>query len=88
MTRKLLCGINKTQRSNRLVNENKLDIMSEKQTSVCFEFQDAVIHELKNTTNAIREKKLLQQEEVYNGALEDILLGLVSLYYKLMFEHN
>lgn len=52
-----------------------------RQTSVCFEhLQEAVIHELKNTTNAIREKKLLQQEEVYNGALEDILLGLVSFY--------
>ncbi|KAJ6647920.1 Formin-like protein [Pseudolycoriella hygida] len=44
--------------------------------------QDAVINELKNKTNAVREKKLLQQDEVYNGALEDILLGLKSEPYR------
>jgi formic-like protein len=44
--------------------------------------QDAVISELKQQTNAIREKKLLQQEDVYNGALEDILLGLKSEPYR------
>ncbi|XP_037936556.1 formin-like protein isoform X5 [Teleopsis dalmanni] len=38
--------------------------------------QDAVINELKTKANSVREKKLLQQDEVYNGALEDILLGL------------
>lgn len=30
----------------------------------------------------MREKKLLQQDEVYNGALEDILLGLKSEPYR------
>lgn len=45
-------------------------------------FKDAVINELKGTVNAVREKKLLQQDEVYNGALEDILLGLKSEPYR------
>lgn len=44
--------------------------------------QEAVINELKNKTNSVREKKLLQQDEVYNGALEDILLGLKSEPYR------
>lgn len=44
--------------------------------------QAAVINELKSKTNAVREKKLLQQDEVYNGALEDILLGLKSEPYR------
>lgn len=30
----------------------------------------------------MRETKLLQQDEVYNGALEDILLGLKSEPYR------
>lgn len=45
-------------------------------------FQDAVINELKHKTRAVQEKKLLQQDEVYNGALEDILLGLKSEPYR------
>lgn len=44
--------------------------------------QDAVINELKSKTNAVRETKLLHQDEVYNGALEDILLGLKSEPYR------
>lgn len=44
--------------------------------------QDAVINELKHKTRAVQEKKLLQQDEVYNGALEDILLGLKSEPYR------
>ncbi|XP_044586196.1 formin-like protein isoform X1 [Cotesia glomerata] len=44
--------------------------------------QDAVINELKNKTRLVHEKKLLQQDEVYNGALEDILLGLRSEPYR------
>lgn len=43
--------------------------------------QEAVITELKHAT-AIREKKLLHQDDVYNGALEDILLGLKSEPYR------
>ncbi|OQR72300.1 formin protein-like, partial [Tropilaelaps mercedesae] len=38
--------------------------------------QDAVINEIKSRTKQIKEKKLLKQDEVYNGALEDILLNL------------
>ncbi|XP_044731705.1 formin-like protein isoform X1 [Chrysoperla carnea] len=44
--------------------------------------QDAVINELKNKTKLVKEKKLLHQDEVYNGALEDILLGLKSEPYR------
>lgn len=41
-----------------------------------------MINELKSKTNAVAEKKLMQQDEVYNGALEDILLGLKSEPYR------
>lgn len=44
--------------------------------------KEAVINELKNKTSSVREKKLLHQDEVYNGALEDILLGLKSEPYR------
>ncbi|XP_066998237.1 formin-like protein [Anabrus simplex] len=44
--------------------------------------QDAVINELKYKTRLVQEKKLLHQDEVYNGALEDILLGLKSEPYR------
>ncbi|XP_066145333.1 formin-like protein [Euwallacea fornicatus] len=44
--------------------------------------QDAVINELKTKTRMVREKPLLPQDEVYNGALEDILLGLKSEPYR------
>ncbi|KAK6617872.1 hypothetical protein RUM43_014101 [Polyplax serrata] len=44
--------------------------------------QDAVINELKSKTRMVEEKKLLHQDEVYNGALEDILLGLRSEPYR------
>lgn len=41
-----------------------------------------MINELKHKTKMVHEKKLLQREEVYNGALEDILLGLKSEPYR------
>ncbi|XP_018568312.1 formin-like protein CG32138 isoform X1 [Anoplophora glabripennis] len=44
--------------------------------------QEAVINELKTKTRLVQEKKLLHQDEVYNGALEDILLGLKSEPYR------
>ncbi|XP_033333224.2 formin-like protein isoform X1 [Megalopta genalis] len=59
--------------SEEVVKRNKLN--QKKQ-------QDAVINELKNKTRLVQEKKLLQQDEVYNGALEDILLGLRSEPYR------
>jgi hypothetical protein len=34
-----------------------------------------VLSELKNKTTNIKEKKLIAQDEVYHGALEDILMG-------------
>ncbi|KAK0174346.1 hypothetical protein PV327_010129 [Microctonus hyperodae] len=59
--------------SEEVIKRNKLN--QKKQ-------QDAVINELKNKTRLVHEKKLLQQDEVYNGALEDILLGLRSEPYR------
>ncbi|XP_073971470.1 formin-like protein isoform X2 [Rhodnius prolixus] len=44
--------------------------------------QEAVINDLKNRSRLVQEMKLLQQDEVYNGALEDILLGLRSEPYR------
>ncbi|KAJ8930769.1 hypothetical protein NQ314_016403 [Rhamnusium bicolor] len=66
------------QNANNKTNENvakKNKINQKKQ-------QDAVINELKTKTRLVQEKKLLQQDEVYNGALEDILLGLKSEPYR------
>lgn len=34
-----------------------------------------MINELKSKTRQVKETRLLKQDEVYNGALEDILLG-------------
>ncbi|XP_020299698.1 formin-like protein CG32138 isoform X2 [Pseudomyrmex gracilis] len=59
--------------SEEVIKRNKLN--QKKQ-------QDAVINELKNKTRLVQEKKLLLQDEVYNGALEDILLGLKSEPYR------
>ena len=44
--------------------------------------QDAVVSELKNRTKHIKEKKLLNKDEVYHGALEDILLDLKNEPYR------
>ncbi|XP_076360922.1 formin-like protein isoform X2 [Tachypleus tridentatus] len=44
--------------------------------------QDAMINELKNKALQVKEKRLLKQDEVYNGALEDILLGLKNEPYR------
>lgn len=44
--------------------------------------QDAVISELRSRTKQVQEKKLLPADEVYHGALEDILLGLKSEPYR------
>lgn len=41
----------------------------------CLLPQDAVINELKIKASQVKDKQLLKQDEVYNGALEDILLG-------------
>ncbi|XP_076094984.1 formin-like protein 3 isoform X3 [Mytilus galloprovincialis] len=43
---------------------------------------DAVVNELKNRTKHIKEKKLLNKDEVYHGALEDILLDLKNEPYR------
>ncbi|CAH1788909.1 unnamed protein product [Owenia fusiformis] len=44
--------------------------------------QAAVVSELKNKQNAIKEKRILKQDEVYHGALEDILLDLKNEPYR------
>lgn len=43
---------------------------------------DAVVTELKNRNRQIKEKKLLNKDEVYHGALEDILLDLKNEPYR------
>lgn len=63
------------KKENEVVLRNKSNLNQKKQ-------QEAVINELKSKTNSVREKKLLQQDEVYNGALEDILLGLKNEPYR------
>ncbi|XP_022920232.1 formin-like protein [Onthophagus taurus] len=69
-----LAAMNANSKTNEeVVKRNKLN--QKKQ-------QDAVINELKHKTKMVHEKKLLQQDEVYNGALEDILLGLKSEPYR------
>ncbi|XP_035439460.2 formin-like protein isoform X2 [Spodoptera frugiperda] len=57
------------------VDPNKAKLAQKKQ-------QEAVINELKTKSQAVGEKKLLHQDEVYNGALEDILHGLRSEPYR------
>lgn len=43
--------------------------------------QEAMIAEMKNRNREIKEKRrLLKQDEVYHGALEDILLGAYHCY--------
>lgn len=42
--------------------------------------QEAVINELKSKTRQVKETRLLKQDEVYNGALEDILLGKIFFF--------
>lgn len=43
------------------------------------------MNELKNKASNIKEKKLIPQEEVYHGALEDILLGMSVMEKLLLF---
>ncbi|KAI5710086.1 hypothetical protein M8J75_005541 [Diaphorina citri] len=64
---------NSPQQQQQVAAKNKLN--QKKQ-------QEAVINELKSKTKQVQEKKLLHQDEVYNGALEDILLGLKSEPYR------
>ncbi|XP_065073581.1 formin-like protein [Ochlerotatus camptorhynchus] len=70
-----LQAANKKDDNERVVLRNNKINSQKKQ-------QEAVINELKTKTNSVREKKLLQQDEVYNGALEDILLGLKNEPYR------
>lgn len=60
-------------------NENK---NKNKNIHLTVNFQEAVINELKSRTNAVRETKLLPRDEMYNGALEDILLNLKNEPYR------
>lgn len=64
-----------------LSNNNNSDVVKRNKLNQKKQ-QDAVINELKNKTRMVQEKKLLHQDEVYNGALEDILLGLKSEPYR------
>ncbi|XP_037936547.1 formin-like protein isoform X4 [Teleopsis dalmanni] len=63
--------------NEQVILRNKMNQKKQQLPNTCaLSLQDAVINELKTKANSVREKKLLQQDEVYNGALEDILLGL------------
>ncbi|KAL7731518.1 hypothetical protein ACLKA6_011984 [Drosophila palustris] len=69
--------------SDQVILRNKFNQKKQQLPTTCgISLQDAVINELKSKTHSVREKKLLQQDEVYNGALEDILLGLKSEPYR------
>ncbi|XP_064544839.1 formin-like protein isoform X3 [Drosophila montana] len=69
--------------SDQVMLRNKFSQKKQQLPTTCaLSLQDAVINELKSKTHSVREKKLLQQDEVYNGALEDILLGLKSEPYR------
>uniref|UniRef100_A0A1B6DWK9 Formin-like protein n=1 Tax=Clastoptera arizonana TaxID=38151 RepID=A0A1B6DWK9_9HEMI len=62
-------------------NSNNIDVAKRNKINQKKQ-QEAVINELKNKTRLVQEKKLLHQDDVYNGALEDILLGLKSEPYR------
>ncbi|XP_030372187.1 formin-like protein isoform X5 [Scaptodrosophila lebanonensis] len=69
--------------SDQVLMRNKVNQKKQQLPTPCaLSLQDAVINELKSKAHSVREKKLLQQDEVYNGALEDILLGLKSEPYR------
>ncbi|XP_017862168.1 PREDICTED: formin-like protein CG32138 isoform X3 [Drosophila arizonae] len=69
--------------SDQVMLRNKFNQKKQQLPTTCaLSLQDAVINELKSKTHSVREKKLLQQDEVYNGALEDILLGLKNEPYR------
>ncbi|KAK9501805.1 hypothetical protein O3M35_012472 [Rhynocoris fuscipes] len=76
-----------TIKRKRLVSELQqimkgLHVDSNNYDNVLPGIQEAVINDLKNRSRLVQEMKLLQQDEVYNGALEDILLGLRSEPYR------
>ncbi|XP_060655028.1 formin-like protein isoform X2 [Drosophila nasuta] len=69
--------------SDQVIMRNKVNQKKQQLPTTCaLSLQDAVINELKSKAHSVRETKLLQQDEVYNGALEDILLGLKSEPYR------
>lgn len=42
-------------------------------------FQETMVNELKNRNREVKEKRrVLKQDDMYHGALEDILLGKMS----------
>ncbi|ELU17806.1 hypothetical protein CAPTEDRAFT_171809 [Capitella teleta] len=50
--------------------------------NICTIFKDAVVNELRKKQRLIKEKKVLNRDEVYHGALEDILLDLKNEPYR------
>ena len=51
------------------------------------------MNELKKRQRQIKDKKILNRDEVYHGALEDILLGMLSLdlsasYFQIAMPFN
>ena len=43
------------------------------------------MNELKKRQRQIKDKKILNRDEVYHGALEDILLGMLSLDFSASY---
>ena len=50
--------------------------------------QEAVVGELKQKHRQIKEKKVLNRDEVYHGALEDILMGVYKFYIHIFVIHK
>ncbi|XP_075237526.1 formin-like protein [Lycorma delicatula] len=79
--RRLEAAARDAERHNGSGNPNCPDVIKRNKLNQKRQ-QEAVINELKHKTRQVQEKKLLHQDEVYNGALEDILLGLKSEPYR------
>jgi hypothetical protein len=52
------------------------------------QLQEAVVGELKQKQQKIKEKKVLNRDEVYHGALEDILLGKKDKFVIYVLRQN
>ncbi|XP_061186189.1 formin-like protein isoform X5 [Saccostrea echinata] len=63
------------------IKNKKKDFKKNAQKYV-YEEKEAVVTELKSRNRQIKEKKLLGKDEVYHGALEDILLDLKNEPYR------
>ena len=63
---------------NSLYGQDEMPMVNPKKEK---KVQEAMVSELKQRNRQIKEKKLLNKDEVYHGALEDILLGKAWLFH-------